>query len=583
MPKQEVRRTNKTKLFHRPSILILFFALLSHAGPSKQTQPPQQPRTNASETITPFTFNTPSPDDVVLSAQQQQRRPGGAGAAAGGAPNSVTSAVSNLTINGPPPPPLSTPQQQQPPPLVVSDYVLEADLQAACDAVTKAETTTGAKPHLHLVVLGHVDAGKSTLMGRMLYELGHIDEKTVHKAKRESAAAGKASFAWAWMLDERPEERARGVTVDVAVNRFETVHRSVTLLDAPGHKDFIPNMIAGAAQADAALLVVDGSPGGFESGFAAAAVGSIEGGGQTREHAQLARSLGVEQAAVVVTKLDTCGYSQSRFEEIKAQLEPFLKQCGFKTDTAVQWVPAVGPSGENLVATPQDERLAAWYSGPCLSSVIDCFTPSHRLLDRPLRVPVAEVTSRGAKGTTVGGKIESGAVRCGTKVLITPSREVATVKSIMVDGKSAVVGRAGDNCDLLLTGIDSSAVHAGDVLSHPDFPVPLAVSFEVEVVVLDVVIPVLQGQQVTVHAHAARDSGYISKLVALLDGKTGKVTKVRPRCLLKGQTARIEVVPSRPLPLELYSTYKALGRVALRDGGKTVCVGIVTAVSGSTG
>lgn len=460
----------------------------------------------------------------------------------------------------------------------LSDYKPDSELKAACDAAIKAETTPGSKPKLHLVVLGHVDAGKSTLMGRMLYELGHIEEKTVHKTKRDAAAAGKASFAWAWMLDERPEERARGVTVDVAVTRFETPHRSVTLLDAPGHRDFVPNMIAGAAQADAALLVVDGSPGGFESGFAAAALGSPEGGGQTREHAQLARSLGVEQAAVIITKLDTCGFSKERFDHIKSELEPFLKSCGFKSES-LQWLPAVGPTGENLAATPKDPNLKSWYMGPTLSAAIDAFQPAHRLFERPLRMPVGESTAKGNKGVVVvGGKIEGGAVRPGNKVLIMPSKEIATVKSIEVDGKSVAVGRSGDSCDIMLTGIEHGAVHAGDVLCHPDFPIPLAVSFEAEVVVLDVQIPILKGQQVTLHAHAARDSGHVSRLIALLDSKSGEVVKERPRCLVKGQSAKLEVVPTRPLPLEAYSDYRALGRVALRDGGRTLAVGIVTAV-----
>ena len=419
-------------------------------------------------------------------------------------------------------------------------------------------------------------------MGRMLYDLGHIEEKAVHKAKREATAAGKGSFAWAWMLDERPEERARGVTVDVAVARLETPHRIVTLLDAPGHRDFVPNMIAGAAQADAALLVVDGSPGGFEAGFAAPTPGSPEGGGQTREHAQLARSLGIEQAAVVITKLDTCGFDRTRFEAIRSQLEPFLvNTCGFKGPNALQWLPAIGPSGENVATPPTDPLLASWYQGPSLRDAIDAFKPAHRLLERPLRMPVAEVTVKSSKGSTVvvGGKIEGGAVAPGHSVLILPSHQLATVKAVEVDGgKHAVVARAGDSCDIHLSGLDPGTVHTGSVVCHPDFPIPMATTFEVEIVVLDVQIPILRGQQITLHAHAVRDSGHIVKLGAVVDGKTGEVVRERPRCLVKGQTARLEVQPSKPLPVELYSEYRALGRVALRDGGRTIAVGIITKI-----
>jgi elongation factor 1 alpha-like protein len=221
----------------------------------------------------------------------------------------------------------------------LSEYKLEPDLEKECLALEAAESSKEgpALQGLHLVVLGHVDAGKSTLMGRLLHDTGAIGAKEVHKNEREAAQMGKASFSWAWALDERPEERARGVTVDVAMQRFKTSRFKVTLLDAPGHKDFVPNAIAGAAQADAAILLVDGSIGGFEAGF-----GSIEGhsdhpysssggGGQTKEHAQLARSLGIEQLIVVVSKLDTCGFSRDRFLAIKEILSPYLtKTCGFK-------------------------------------------------------------------------------------------------------------------------------------------------------------------------------------------------------------------------------------------------------------
>ncbi|EFN56452.1 hypothetical protein CHLNCDRAFT_35207 [Chlorella variabilis] len=463
-----------------------------------------------------------------------------------------------------------------PPRRPLSDYRPEGELAAACASAAAAEGAGGgARPRLHLVVLGHVDAGKSTLMGRMLFELGLVPDKAVHKTQREAAASGKGSFAWAWMLDERPEERARGVTVDVAVTRFETPGRNVTLLDAPGHRDFVPNMIAGAAQADAALLIVDGSPGSFEAGFEAAAPGSPAGGGQTREHAQLARSLGVEQVAVVVTKLDTCGFSRERFDLIRAQLEPFLRTCGFR-EAAVQWLPAVGPTGDNLVKPAADPRLAAWWRGPTLAQAIDAFSPTHRLVEKPLRLPVSDVVRGGKAGVTVGGKLEGGALRVGSRVAVMPSGQQAAVKALEVDGKAASLARAGDSADVTLAGIDTTAVGPGSVLCHPDFPVPLVAKFEARVVVLDVAVPILRGQQVTIHAHTARESGHISGLVSLLNGKTGEVQRARPRCLLKGQSAVVEVTPARPLCLECYSDYRALGRVALRDGGRTIAVGVVT-------
>ena len=466
----------------------------------------------------------------------------------------------------------------------LSEYKPEKDIEAVCRQMQAAHESSDSKPTLHLVVLGHVDAGKSTLMGRLLYELGVVDDRVVHKYKKESNAAGKGSFLWAWMLDERPEERARGVTVDVAVTHFETPKRSVTLLDAPGHRDFVPNMISGAAQADAALLVVDGSVGGFESGFAEPEVGKIHGGGQTREHAQLARSLGLEQIAVVITKLDECGFDQERFEQIKSVLLPYLRTCGFREES-VQWLPAVGPNGENLKSPPQDARLSSWWKGPTLVEVIDSFVPRHRLIEKPLRMPVSEVVARsiGKSGLTVGGKLEGGALCPGTKVLLMPGREIATVKAIEIHKKLAPVAMAGDNADVTLSGIEPISLHAGIVLCHPEYPVPLASRFEARIAILDVPFPLLKGQQVTVHAHAARGDGVVSSLISLIDEKTGDIIRSKPRCLLRGQTAIVEVTPRRPFPLEKYSDYRALGRVALRDQGRTLAVGIVTSIVESCG
>jgi elongation factor 1 alpha-like protein len=536
--------------------------------------------------IEAFAFNTPSPDDAVLANQRER---GVSSVNRGSAPAAATLSDVNASLgtcsissgkdDAQQPHIPSSSSSQRPPaaPRSWSEYSPDPELKAACTTAADADAHPGAKPRLHLAVLGHVDAGKSTLMGRLLYELKVVDDRAVHRAKRDSAAAGKGSFAWAWMLDERPEERARGVTVDVAVARFETPSRTVTLLDAPGHRDFVPNMIGGAAQADAALLVVDGSPGGFEAGFASQAPGSPEGGGQTREHAQLARSLGVEQLAVVITKLDACNYSQERFEGIKSMLGPYLSSCGFR-ENAVQWLPAVGPSGENLMFKPQNDLLASWWHGPTLVEAIDAFVPVHRLVERPLRMPVSETGARGKGGVIAAGKLEGGAVRPGSRVLIVPGRELATVKAVEVDGKTASVARAGDSADLVLGGIEPNVVRTGVVVCHPEFEVPLATRFEARVVILEVPIPVLQGQQVTIHVHAARENGTVTRLLSLLDAKTGEVSRRRPRCLLKGQTAVIEIVPGRPIPLETYAQCRALGRVALRDGGRTLAVGIVTAV-----
>jgi len=450
---------------------------------------------------------------------------------------------------------------------------MDAKLTKACAEAAAGGGGGGGRHTLHLAVLGHVDAGKSTLMGRLLHDLGAVDQRTVHKHEKEAAQAGKASFSWAWLLDERPEERSRGVTVDVAVRSFKTPGFDVLLLDAPGHRDFIPNMIAGAAQADAALLLVDGSRGGFESGF--------EGDGQTREHAQLARSLGIEQIIVVVSKLDTCDFEQQRFLDIKAAMAPFLRSCGFREE-AVQWLPAVGPSGQNLTQPPTEERLRQWWDGDTLVGAIDKFSLPHRDLDRPFRMPVSEVVrSRALGGDAASGKVEAGALMAGMRVMVQPGGQIGSVKALEVNGHPVELVRAGDAASVGLSGLDTQVLLSGtSVLCHPEWPCPIGCHVEAKLLILDVEMPIVAGQPATVHLHVSKEEGSILRLAALLDPKTGEVKKARPRCLLKGQTGIVELEFARTMCVECFCNVRPLGRIALRDQGRTIAVGIVQRVLG---
>ena len=413
-----------------------------------------------------------------------------------------------------------------------------------------------------------------------------MSQRQVHRNQRDAAAAGKASFSWAWALDERPEERERGVTVDVAQARLETGNTTVTLLDAPGHRDFVPNAIAGAAQADAAILVVDAAPGGFETGFAAGA-GAGAGGGQTREHVKLAKSLGVERVVVAVSKMDACGYSRGRFDEIRGVLSPFLATCGFGEDR-VAWTPVSGVEGVNLAlpnAGPNAE-LAAWWDGPTLVGAIDALPPVDRGAPLPLRMPVSDVVAGGSRSlgpAAVGGKIEAGSVRKGQKVLVMPAGVLATVRAVVMSGggdgddSNAVVGYAGHAADVGLDGVDPLSLAPGAVLCHPEFPLVPATRMTVRIVTLETVrVPILVGSQVILHAYAASVEARVSALVAALDPKTGNVTRERPRCLTKNLSAVVELTPVKPVCVERFDAYKALGRVALRSGGKTVALGVVT-------
>ena len=387
------------------------------------------------------------------------------------------------------------------------------------------------KPHLNLVVVGHVDAGKSTLMGHLLYLLGHVSQRQMHRFQQDSKQAGKASFAFAWVLDAHEEERTRGITVDVAVNHFETAHRQVTLLDAPGHKDFIPNMISGAAQADVAVLVVDATPSGFDDGF-------ID-GGQTKEHAILVRSLGVSELVVAVNKMDSVGWARDRFEAVREQLLPFLRQTGFK-DKNVRFVPCSGFSGDNLMAPPE-APAAAWIressaasasassasdadgasaAVPTLLSCIDTFAPPERLLDRPLRMSVADVYRSQALGAcTVGGKIECGSVMPGERVLLLPMGESAVVRGVTVGGQSARIARAGENVEIGLQGLTNpDALAAGQWLCSPHAPVPMVQRFEAQILTLAIRVPIIAGAQVLVHAQAVDVPGRVTALLGMARG-----------------------------------------------------------------
>jgi elongation factor 1 alpha-like protein len=282
----------------------------------------------------------------------------------------------------------------------------------------KQESQQGGKRGMSLVVVGHVDAGKSTLMGKILHESGSLSDKEHNNNERASSKMGKGSFAYAWALDSNQEERERGVTIEVAQDSFVTPHRQFTLLDAPGHRDFIPNMISGASQADVAVLVIDAIQGAFEAGFGQ--------GGQTREHAILVRSLGVQQLVVVVNKIDAIDYNEERYKDIVDTLRPFLTSSGFDQGK-ITFVPCGAAVGENLSKRKPDSPLSRWYLGPTLVEVLDGLEPPVRQLESPLRIPVNNVFRAGqaaiSSGVGVSGRIITGVVSVGDRLSVVPGDE----------------------------------------------------------------------------------------------------------------------------------------------------------------
>ncbi|CAH1286544.1 unnamed protein product [Diabrotica balteata] len=425
------------------------------------------------------------------------------------------------------------------------------------------------KEHLYMVVIGHVDAGKSTLMGRLLCELGQVNQKVMHKYEQESRKLGKQSFMYAWVLDETGEERNRGITMDVGRFQFETKTKAVTLLDAPGHKDFIPNMISGAGQADVALLVVDATRGEFESGF--------DHGGQTREHALLVRSLGVSQLAVAINKLDTVSWSPERFNEILKKLKAFLKQAGFK-ESDVTFVPCSGLTGQNLVKKPTESELLQWYEGPCLLDVIDKFRSPDRPISKPFRLSINDVFKGTGTSFCVSGRIETGTLSVGDKVLVCPNREAAVVKSLAIEEASKTVVFAGDQVTVALSGVEMQNVSVGNILCDPQSPVQVASKFLARIVVFNVTVPITKGFSVVLHHQSLVEPVIVSKLISQLNKSTGELLKKHPRFLGNNTSAIVEIQVSRPIALELYSECKELGRVMLRIGGVTIAAGLITQI-----
>ena len=445
---------------------------------------------------------------------------------------------------------------------VLSEFEKSKSKKSASFVVVGKDWSPPLGDRSSLTLLGHVDAGKSTLMGRLLLDLNVIGARTIEKYRKEAEGMGKASFALAWVMDQRTEERSRGVTIDIATNKFETDNTSFTILDAPGHRDFIPNMIAGASQADFAILVVDATTGAFEAGWK----------GQTREHSLLLRSMGVSRIIVAVNKLDTVTWSKERFDEIEQQVCGFLSATGFQPKN-ISFVPVSGLHGDNLVKRSANPE-ASWYAGRTLIEELEASEPMTRALDKPLRMTISEVyRSSTQHPLTISGRLDAGSLQMGDALVIQPSGEKAYVKAVELDGQAADWAVAGQNAVLHLSGIDAIHVRPGDVACdarHP--PVPCISRFTAKVLAFEVLMPM----QVDVHRGRLHAAARIAALPALLDKVRGVPLRQNPKIVKPGDVARVEVrfddgagAPLRGVPLETGQ------RVVLRSGGNTVAAGLL--------
>lgn len=411
-------------------------------------------------------------------------------------------------------------------------------------------------------------------MGRLLYEIGNVTEKQKTQNERGAQRAGKSSFAFAWGLDALGDERDRGVTIDIATTHFETPHRNITLLDAPGHRDFIPAMISGAAQADVALMVIDGSPGEFESGF--------ERGGQTREHAWLVRSLGVKEIIVAVNKMDVVDWSQDRYDDIVDDMKPFLASAGFH-HSKTTFLPLAAMEATNVLERDLPQE-AQWYKSPTLVDALDKADVPERPYDAPLRIPLSNVfkgQTAVASGVAVQGRLCSGLVQVGDNLRAVPGDVVATVRTIEADEDTAPYAVAGQNVTLYLSGCDANQLAIGSVLCPINYPCPLVRRFTAQILVFDITAPIITGTAVELFHHSVNVPATISKLISI--SEKGQVVKTNPRVLQKGTTATVELTVRSPtgstrpplIPLETAKENKEMGRVLLRRGGETIAAGMV--------
>ena len=424
------------------------------------------------------------------------------------------------------------------------------------------------KPHLNLIVTGHVDNGKSTLVGHLLFDTGAIDQRTIDEFAKESEKTGKGdTFKFAWVLDKLKDERERGVTIDLAFQKFETKKFFFTIIDAPGHRDFVKNMITGASEADCAILVVSAKQG--ETDVAVAA------GGQGREHAFLLRTLGVNQLIVVVNKMDDAQYGKERFEEVKGIVETLVKGVGYDTKK-VRFIPASGWKGDNLAKKSENMK---WYDGPTLLEALDEFTEPEKPITKPLRIPIQDVYSITGAGTVPVGRIETGKMKPNDKIIVMPDGVVGEVKSIETHHTQMPEAFAGDNIGFNVRGIDKKQIKRGDVVGTPDNPPSVAKEFKAQIIVIFHPTAVAPGYTPVLHAHTAQVAATITEFIAKIDPRNGQTVEEKPKFLKNGDSAIVKIRPLRPLCIETFKEYPELGRFALRDMGTTIAAGVVQEIT----
>lgn len=415
-----------------------------------------------------------------------------------------------------------------------------------------------AKPHINIMTAGHVDAGKSTLVGRLLYETGAIRDEELRKLKELATELKKETFEYAFVMDKLKEERERGLTIDIMHRPFETQKWFFTIIDCPGHRDFVKNMITGASQADAAIFVISAKEGeGVQE--------------QTKEHAWLMKVLGIKQILVVLNKMDTVNYSEKRFNEVKEEATKLLKSIGYKVEE-IPFIPISAYHGDNI--TKKSDKTP-WYKGPTLIEALDAYIKEpEKPIGKPLRIPIQDVYTITGVGTVPVGRVETGVLKVGDTLIFEPAGVKGEVKSIEIHHQQIPEAKPGDNVGFNVRGISKTDVKRGDVAGHPDNPPTVVKEFVAQIVVLQHPTVISAGYTPVFHCHTASVACTITEIIAKIDPRTGAVVQEKPDFIKTGDAAKIRVVPTKPMVIEKQSDFPELARFAIRDMGITVAAGV---------
>ncbi|KAG6817463.1 translation termination factor GTPase eRF3 [Tephrocybe sp. NHM501043] len=442
------------------------------------------------------------------------------------------------------------------------------EVKAVADQAVLEDLYGDVKEHLNIVFVGHVDAGKSTMGGNLLYITGMVDKRTMEKYERDAKEAGRESWYLSWALDSTPQERNKGKTVEVGRAYFETDARRYTILDAPGHKTFVPSMISGAAQADVAVLVISSRKGEFETGF--------EKGGQTREHIMLVKTAGVSKIVIVINKMDdpTVKWEKARYDEIKDKLTPFVKAAGFNPKTDVVFIPVSAYTGVNL-KDRVSKTVCPWYDGPSFLEQMDTMPMVNRKLNAPLMMPISEKYKD--MGTIIVGKVESGLLRKGDHLVLMPNKVDVEVTAIYNEIEVEVPqALCGDNVRVRLRGVDDEDITPGFVLTSPLKPINAVRQFEAQLAILEHKSIICAGYSAVMHIHTLSEEVTLPALLHYYDKATGRKSRKPPQFAKKGQKIVALIETTLPVCVERFVDYPQLGRFTLRDEGRTIAIGKIT-------